>query len=42
MSTYLDDRRREIAETDRAIMELLRRRLDLAEGIGRYKAENGM
>ena len=39
---YLDAKRGEIAATDREIMTLLRRRLDIATDIGRYKAEHGL
>lgn len=40
--TYLEDRRKAIAETDREILSLLKKRLDLATEIGRYKAEYGL
>lgn len=40
--TFLEDKRKEIADTDREIMALLKKRLDLAKEIGEYKAENGM
>jgi len=39
---YLEDKRKDIADTDREIMELLRKRLDIVMDIGRYKAENGL
>lgn len=40
--TYLEDRRKAIAETDKEILSLLKKRLDLATEIGRYKAEYGL
>lgn len=40
--TYLDVKRKEIANCDREIVALLRKRLDLAMAIGHYKAEHGM
>lgn len=42
MNGFLEGKRAEIADADRRIMELLRKRLDIATEIGRYKAENGM
>ena len=39
---YLDVKRKEIAECDRQIMVLLRKRLDLALDVGQYKAEHGL
>ncbi len=39
---YLDGKRADIVECDRELMDLLRRRLDLAIEIGRYKAEHGL
>lgn len=39
---YLETKRKEIAECDRQIMGLLRKRLDLATAIGHYKAEHGL
>ena len=42
MSDYLEVLRTDIAECDREIMVILRKRLDLAISIGKYKAEHGM
>lgn len=42
MTDFLDEKRAEIAQADREIMTLLRKRLDIATEIGRYKAEHGM
>lgn len=42
MTDFLDGKRDEIAQKDREIMMLLRKRLDLATEIGHYKAEHGM
>lgn len=39
---YLDLKRKEIADCDRQIMVLLRKRLDLALDVGHYKAEHGL
>ena len=39
---YLDTKRKEIADCDREIMQMLRHRLDLATEIGRYKADHGL
>lgn len=39
---YLDGKRAEITDFDREIMDLLRKRLDIAIEIGRYKAEHGL
>ena len=39
---FLDVKRQEIAATDREIMTLLKKRLDLATEIGQYKAEHGL
>lgn len=39
---YLEEKRNAIAETDKEIITLLKKRLDLAREIGHYKAENGM
>ncbi len=39
---YLEEKRNAIAETDKEIIALLRKRLDLAQEIGHYKAEHGM
>lgn len=40
--TDLDTLRKEIEETDLELMKLLRKRLDLALSVGKYKAENGI
>jgi chorismate mutase-like protein len=42
MSDMLEVLRTDIAECDREIMVILRKRLDLAISIGKYKAEHGM
>ena len=42
MTDVLDEKRAEIAQADREIMTLLRKRLDIATEIGHYKAEHGM
>lgn len=42
MGSELDDLRREIGEVDQALLELLRRRLELAAAIGRTKAARGL
>jgi chorismate mutase len=39
---YLEEKRAEIAQTDKEIIALLRKRLDIATDIGRYKAEHGI
>ena len=39
---YLDGKRADIVECDRELMDLLRKRLDLAMEIGKYKAEHGL
>lgn len=39
---YLEEKRNAIAETDKEIIALLKKRLDLAKEIGQYKAKNGM
>lgn len=39
---FLDIKRKEIAECDRRIMELVRNRVGLAKEIGQYKAEKGL
>lgn len=39
---YLEEKRRDIAETDKQIIALMKRRLDLATDIGKYKSENGL
>lgn len=39
---FLDIKRNEIAEYDRKIMELMRKRLDAATAIGTYKKEHGL
>lgn len=42
MTDFLDEKRAEIAQADREIMKILRKRLDIATEIGHYKAEHGM
>ena len=39
---YLEEKRKAIAETDKEIIILLKKRLDLATEIGQYKAQNGL
>ena len=41
MSTEMAGLREEIAELDRALLELLERRFELAADVGRIKAEQG-
>lgn len=38
----LDELREEIKKTDLDILELMRKRLDLAKAVGLYKMENGL
>ena len=39
---YLSTKREAIAEIDRELFDLLKKRTDLAQAIGEYKAEHGM
>ena len=42
MGRELEDLRREIGEVDQGLLELLRRRLELAAAVGRTKAARGL
>lgn len=42
MSDYLEVLRTDIAECDREILVIIRKRLDLVLSVGKYKAEHGM
>lgn len=39
---FLDMKRKEIADLDKQIMMLVKKRIEVANAIGQYKAENGL